>query len=122
MHMRLYQTAQSPHQTPRPLQPALLCTAGGLSSNGEPAGSSPAAVVSGSEDHHIYIWGINGSHQGQAPLLGLLHGRPGPESEGGGHCDVVLAVSTHPTEPIIASGAHEKDRTIKIWRHETATL
>ena len=104
------------------MQPALLCTAGGLSSNGEPAGSSPAAVVSGSEDHHIYIWGINGSHQGQAPLLGLLHGRPGPESEGGGHCDVVLAVSTHPTEPIIASGAHEKDRTIKIWTHESATL
>ncbi|KAL6767783.1 MUT11 [Auxenochlorella protothecoides x Auxenochlorella symbiontica] len=95
------------------LQAAFLCL--GVEETGSSA--PPAAVVCGSEDHHIYVWGVNGSQGGVAPLLGLLRGRAGPDDPGEGHCDVVLSVAAHPHLPVLASCGHERDRSVKIWRH-----
>ena len=33
------------------------------------------------------------------------------------HVDVVLSVAAHPTETMLASGALQNDRTVKIWEH-----
>ncbi len=31
--------------------------------------------------------------------------------------DVVMGISCHPTENVIASGSLEKDLSIRLWRH-----
>jgi hypothetical protein len=48
-----------------------------------------------------------------------IEGRSGPEEEGSGHCDTVVAVAAHPTANMIASGGLSKDREIKIWEDTT---
>mmetsp|Transcript_19716 Transcript_19716/g.66274 ORF Transcript_19716/g.66274 Transcript_19716/m.66274 type:complete len:201 (+) Transcript_19716:455-1057(+) len=58
-------------------------------------------VIAGSEDGKVYLWNM----QTKAVEDALE-----------GHTDVVLGLSCHPNEDIIASGATEKDRTIRIWR------
>jgi COMPASS component SWD3 len=87
-----------------PLQAAFLVN--------EPAPSTEQYVISGSEDHHIYFWDLN-----QKTVTGVLHGRPGPDSPGAGHCDVVHAVDTSSREALVASGGGERDGTVKLWRH-----
>lgn len=57
-------------------------------------------VVSGSEDHKVYIWDLQ-----TRQVVQVLEG----------HRDVVLAVAVHPKANMIASAGMEKDLAIKIW-------
>ena len=57
-------------------------------------------VVSGSEDHKVYIWDLQ-----TRQVVQILEG----------HRDVVLAVAVHPEANMIASAGMEKDLAIKIW-------
>jgi COMPASS component SWD3 len=79
----------------------------------EPTGNK--YVVCGSEDHHVFLWDLNQRH-----IAGILRGRPGPDSPGDGHCDVVLSVDTNTLEPIIGSAGGTRDKTVKLWRYEAA--
>ena len=76
----------------------------------EPTGNK--YVVSGSEDHHIFMWDLN-----NRTVAGVLRGRSGPDSPGDGHCDVVMSVDTNPAEPVMASAGGPRDRTVKIWKY-----
>jgi hypothetical protein len=48
-----------------------------------------------------------------AQLVQQLQGRPDENAPGDGHCDTVLAVDAHPKMSVIASGALEKDKTVR---------
>lgn len=51
-------------------------------------------------------------------VLQQIPGRTSADEPGHGHLDCVLSLDTHPTKPIIASGGHEKDATVKLWQHQ----
>lgn len=57
-------------------------------------------VVSGSEDGHVYLWNLH-----TRKMVQRLEA----------HTDVVLAVDAHPNDHLIASGALERDRSVKLW-------
>jgi len=64
--------------------------------------SGATCIVSGSEDSAIYLWDVSS----QKPVCKI------PDA----HADAVLAICCNPKAPMFASGALEKDRTIKIWK------
>lgn len=57
-------------------------------------------IVSGSEDHCVYLWNLQGKN-----LVQKLEG----------HTDTVISVSCHPLAKMIVSAGLEKDRTIRVW-------
>jgi len=59
--------------------------------------------VCGSEDHSVYMWETNSKKVAQKLE---------------GHTDVVLALDTHPTLPLLASGGMDKDPTVRVWSAE----
>jgi COMPASS component SWD3 len=62
-------------------------------------------VLSGSEDGFVYLWNLH-----TRKMVQRLEA----------HTDVVLAVDAHPTDHVIASGALERDRSVKIWSAASA--
>ena len=45
----------------------------------------------------------------------VIPGRESPEEEGVGHCDAVLALTCHPRLAMFATGALQKDCSIRLW-------
>ena len=58
-------------------------------------------MCTGSEDQKVYLWDLQTKEIAQTLI---------------GHTGAVLAVSTHPTEMIVASGGMAPDNTVKIWK------
>jgi COMPASS component SWD3 len=79
-------------------------------------------VVSGSEDHKIYLWDVQSREvvqvlEGHTGMHGSLIILSDAETD---HCqDYVLAIATHPTKSIIASGAIHSDLGIRLWFDES---
>ncbi|CAL9084608.1 unnamed protein product [Musa textilis] len=61
-------------------------------------------IVSGSEDNCVYLWDLQ-----TRKIVQKLEG----------HMDGVIAVSCHPSENMIASGALGNDKTVKVWVQRT---
>lgn len=74
-------------------------------------------VLSGSEDHHVYVWNLNKTKN----IVGVLRGKATSNDAGNGHCDVVQGIATNMVQPMIATSAGRRDCTIKIWKHKQAS-
>ena len=70
-------------------------------------------VVVGSEDHHVYTYDLQ-----TKKIAGILRGRQNVDSEGDGHCDIVLGIGTGHKTPILASSGGSKDAAVKIWKRQ----
>lgn len=72
--------------------------------NNDPANTNnpppPPLILCGSENHDIVCWDVDSEE--------IVHTLSG-------HTDVVMTVAAHASRPLLASGALEKDKTIKIW-------
>lgn len=55
-----------------------------------------------------------------AQVAQRLPGRASADDAGDGHCDAVLCTAASDKRPLIATGAHEKDCSIKLWAAQAA--
>jgi len=71
-------------------------------------------VLSGSEDHHVYVWNLN-----SRDLVGVLRGRD-KDTTGGegaqGHSDAVVGIDASEVASIVVTGS--KDTTVKVWKRD----
>lgn len=76
-------------------------------------------VVSGSEDGSVYLWDVSDMRV-VARMEGRAAGEGGEDSPRGAqekaHCDVVIACSANPKYAMLATGALEADRSVRVWR------
>ncbi len=72
-------------------------------------------MACGGEDRGVRLWDLN-----SGALAQLLPGRADAAAPGDGHCDTVVALDAHPTRRLLASGALDADRTVKLWSAEPA--
>lgn len=80
-------------------------------------------VISGGEDNAVHMWGVK-DKQETSKLIGHSGARhtrrcaPACEQTCSSCTDVVMGVSCHPTQNVLASCAHERDPTVRIWMHK----
>lgn len=73
-------------------------------------------IVAGSEDGKVYIWDLQSRE-----LVQVLEGHEGKfvdmvtDAWANLTTDVVVAVHTHPSQNMIATGSIDKDCAIRIW-------
>lgn len=87
----------------------------------------PQMVVSGSEDHMVYLWDIQSGkvvqqlrgHEGAPLRAGRGWGGGRSEKTGALTCpgtsDCVLAVAVNSAQSVLATGALESDKFIRLW-------
>lgn len=96
-----------------------------------PPDERPAMVYAGSEDGAVYLWDLQTQrlaikyegHQGacvrarglEARLLTLAAPGCPPRSRSPGRADTAVAVDIRGDGNQLASGALEKDRTVRVW-------
>ena len=69
-------------------------------------------MLSGSEDHHVYVWNLNSRE-----LVGVLRGRDKGTTGGEGaqgHSDEVMGIDASDVASIVVTGS--KDTTVKVWK------
>eukprot|EP01103_Thecamoeba_quadrilineata_P010630 TRINITY_DN2345_c0_g1_i2.p1 TRINITY_DN2345_c0_g1~~TRINITY_DN2345_c0_g1_i2.p1 ORF type:complete len:129 (+),score=23.85 TRINITY_DN2345_c0_g1_i2:587-973(+) len=62
--------------------------------------SSENLIISASEDNSVYLWDLQTKN-----IIQKLEG----------HTDSVIAVDSHPTQSVIASGSLERDKSVRVW-------
>jgi COMPASS component SWD3 len=87
-------------------------------------GVHDSTVLAGGEDTCLHVWDLQSGAEVQTvegcepPSAGNAEAPTGAAAappRGDGHCDVVCAVDVHPLRRMVATGALDKDRTVKLW-------
>lgn len=78
----------------------------------------PTALIEHEQSSHLRVLTMSLPVHLCSPCFQVVQHMPGreaPDAPGDGHCDAVLSVASHPRLPMLATGGHEKDSSIKIW-------
>lgn len=69
-------------------------------------------VATGDEQNRVFIWDVATSNVVQE-IAGKTEG---DASTTNNHSAPVIAIDSHPSQPVIATGAVRPDMTVKLWR------
>ena len=92
-------------------------------------GVHDSTVFVGGEDRGVHVWDLqSGRHLQALEGVPVSDGDAAPATEApgtgvppcDGHCDVVCALDVNPRRRLVATGALDNDRTVKVWTAETA--